>query len=353
MSSFLLKPTESFPQALARSALSAVFFLTFVVLMFGPDVRNPLVMSFLMITGVGAIVGGALVIVFLSTSDPERRLRIGKWFIGFVIAGSVLPFLVIPLFLFTLFFRHNAAVFERQRMERIVTHVRHFKFKDERELMVTNTATSSGNDTTLAKNKVWAERGYDGSLKVVILATGDGEAGSQGFAYSDTPLQPVTGDQAGKNRGTPISLDLPGPLHFAFPKDKIDNHWWKVSANGGSDFSGVFAELANSQLTTVETRSSGNPRTGFLILAIPSFVTGLLLVVFPKPFGFAMSRYLQWSWARHKNDLAGSMMRMNPFYSQERMADMTDMSKVPGKLRILGVVFLIQGVICFIVAAVL
>jgi hypothetical protein len=85
---------------------------------------------------------------------------------------------------------------------------------------------------------------------------------------------------------------------------------------------------------------------------IGSLVLGLLFVIFPKPIGIASCRIGKWTWKGHEDDLAGrmrqEMRRAFPAFSPDY-----DETEAPRIFRFLGVVFLIQAVVFFILSAVI
>ncbi|MEI9896463.1 MAG: hypothetical protein WDN28_22025 [Chthoniobacter sp.] len=90
----------------------------------------------------------------------------------------------------------------------------------------------SGTTTLVAdkrQKQIWAVRDMNQKLIVVILTEGGSHWGAWGFAYSDTPFVQKSNQMEAPSGG--CSLDLPGPLQAAFPKEKIDAHWWPVFDN--------------------------------------------------------------------------------------------------------------------------
>ena len=81
-----------------------------------------------------------------------------------------------------------------------------------------------------------------------------------------------------------------------------------------------------------------------------SIVVGVLFVAFPKFIGVGFNRIGRSIWKRHEDDLAGKvrreMRRQFPAFSPD-----DDDAKVPKTIRFLGVVFLIQAVVLFILSA--
>ena len=77
---------------------------------------------------------------------------------------------------------------------------------------------------------------------------------------------------------------------------------------------------------------------------------GLLFVIFPKPIGVGFCRLGKRTWKGHEDDLAGKarqeMQRAFPAFSPY------DEAKAPKTFRFLGVVFLLQAVVFFILSAV-
>jgi hypothetical protein len=88
-----------------------------------------------------------------------------------------------------------------------------------------------------------------------------------------------------------------------------------------------------------------------LYFGIVSLVVGALFVAFPRLIGVGINRIGRSIWQRHENDLFGKMRRgmrkTFPAFSPDY-----DDAKVPRVCRILGVVFLIEAVIFFILSAV-
>jgi len=84
---------------------------------------------------------------------------------------------------------------------------------------------------------------------------------------------------------------------------------------------------------------------------IGSLVVGLLFVIFPKPIGVGFCRIGKFVWKGHEDDLAGKlrqeMKKAFPAFSPDY-----DEAKAPKRTRFLGVVFLIQAVVLFILSAV-
>jgi hypothetical protein len=138
--------------------------------------------------------------------------------------------------------------FDRMRMNDLVAQVRNIPFQGTaefhwREVWHKNVETDTVNEVQwggftspkiitgadAAGYQVWAERGNDQKLKVVI-ATGYGEAGgAEGFAYSDTPLKPVA------EAGGHFRLALPGPVGIPLREIPLEDRWWEVfeSESGG------------------------------------------------------------------------------------------------------------------------
>ena len=85
---------------------------------------------------------------------------------------------------------------------------------------------------------------------------------------------------------------------------------------------------------------------------IGSLVVGLLFVIFPKPIGIGFCRFGQFTWKGHENDWAGKirqeMRKTFPAFSPDY-----DETKAPKIFRLLGVAFLIQAVVFFILSAVM
>jgi len=85
---------------------------------------------------------------------------------------------------------------------------------------------------------------------------------------------------------------------------------------------------------------------------IGSLVVGLLFILFPKPIGFGFCRIGQWTWKGHEDDLAGKIMqemsRAFPKFSPDY-----DKTKAPKTFRFLGVIFLIQAVVFFVLSEVI
>jgi hypothetical protein len=79
---------------------------------------------------------------------------------------------------------------------------------------------------------------------------------------------------------------------------------------------------------------------------IGSLVVGLLCVVFPKPIGIGFRRIGKWTWKGHENDVFGKAI---PFLSRKKIYNETEAPKI---FRLLGIVFLIQAVVFFILSAV-
>jgi hypothetical protein len=88
-----------------------------------------------------------------------------------------------------------------------------------------------------------------------------------------------------------------------------------------------------------------------LWFGVTSLVVGLLFVIFPKPIGVGFCRVSKWTWKGHEDDLAGKMRqemrRSFPSFSPDY-----DEKKTPKIFRFLGIVFLIQAVVFFILSAV-
>jgi hypothetical protein len=76
---------------------------------------------------------------------------------------------------------------------------------------------------------------------------------------------------------------------------------------------------------------------------IGSLIVGVLFVVFPKPIGVVFSRIGRSIWKGHEGE----------FFSLERIETIYDENRAPKKFRILGIVFLIQAVVFFILSAVM
>jgi hypothetical protein len=89
---------------------------------------------------------------------------------------------------------------------------------------------------------------------------------------------------------------------------------------------------------------------------IGSLVIGLLFVVFPKPIGVGFTRIGKSIWERHEkkcgDDLITKMRRETrkafPAFSPDY-----DEAKAPKTFRLLGIVFLIQAAVFFILSAVM
>jgi hypothetical protein len=93
-----------------------------------------------------------------------------------------------------------------------------------------------------------------------------------------------------------------------------------------------------------------SPSTFCLCGGIGSLVMGLLFVLFSKAIGAGFCRYGKWTWKGHEDDLAGKirqkLQREFPAFSPY------DEATAPKKIRLLGVVFLVQAVVFFILSAV-
>ncbi len=79
-------------------------------------------------------------------------------------------------------------------------------------------------------------------------------------------------------------------------------------------------------------------------------MVGLLLVVFPGPIGIAFCRIGKWTWRGHENDLVAKvreeMTRAFPAFSWDY-----EEAKAPRKVRFLGLIFLIQAGMFFVLSA--
>jgi len=70
--------------------------------------------------------------------------------------------------------------------------------------------------------QVWADRGNDQKLKVVVVTEYKEPGGAAGYAYSDTDLQPE------KNKVGQVVLAVPGPVDKPVNQMPIADRWWKV-----------------------------------------------------------------------------------------------------------------------------
>ena len=84
-----------------------------------------------------------------------------------------------------------------------------------------------------------------------------------------------------------------------------------------------------------------------LYFGIGSLVVGLLFILFPKPIGVGLCRIGKWTWKGHEDDWAGKMRQVLPAFSPDY-----DEAKAQKIVRFLGVVFLIQAMVFFILSAV-
>jgi hypothetical protein len=86
---------------------------------------------------------------------------------------------------------------------------------------------------------------------------------------------------------------------------------------------------------------------------IGSLVVGLLFVVFPKPIGVGFCRIGKWTWKGHEDDVFGKVSqefgKAIPFLSREKIYNEAEAPRI---FRFLGIVFLIQAVVFFILSAV-
>lgn len=83
---------------------------------------------------------------------------------------------------------------------------------------------------------------------------------------------------------------------------------------------------------------------------IGSLVIGLLFVLFPKAIGVSFCRIGRWTWKGHESDLAGRM-RQEMRRAFPAFAPDYDETKAPRIFRFLGMVFLAQAVVFFILSA--
>ena len=83
--------------------------------------------------------------------------------------------------------------------------------------------------TNSGRRNVWAWRTTDGVLTVSIMTKVRGHFGDYGFAYSDIPLNPKTIEGKTFLYGiTPRGQEVGTPGMIYEPRERINEHWWKV-----------------------------------------------------------------------------------------------------------------------------
>ena len=232
-------------------------------------------------------------------------------------------------------------------LESIVNQVRSDTFKGRRtEIFTQDGAATLPNGSPEPGTTTWDRRARNGSLQVVILMAGDGKTAGYGFAYSDNPLQPSPGNQADSSNGF-VSLDVPGPMHTARPTDNIDDHWWRVFANKGSESVGnhpVQVEIRNSGITQSEImRPDG--RLALQYIAIGSAVVGLLMIAFSR----AIALFFVWYYAR---GIGGQVLAIIPMIPEKMKLNFSKSDRSRRAIRIVGIVFLLQSGVLLILAKV-
>jgi hypothetical protein len=88
----------------------------------------------------------------------------------------------------------------------------------------------------------------------------------------------------------------------------------------------------------------------FFYMGVISLIVGLLLAFFPGPTGAVLRWLDEITWKGHKDDIAGRIRKeMRDRFPQ--FAPNYDDPKTPNKIRLLGIVFLLQAVAFFILVA--
>ena len=159
---------------------------------------------------------------------PKRRTGFARG------AGRFLILLIcgILLITFLLLFTFNTAeygdTFDQSKMEDLVANVRKTPFRGTAEFhWGGHSSPRLLTGANAAGYQVWAQRGDDQKLTVVIVTQYRESAGATGFAYSDTKLTPDT-DKEGRS-----VLPLPGPLDYQQDAPTLPAHWWKVVEETG------------------------------------------------------------------------------------------------------------------------
>jgi hypothetical protein len=123
----------------------------------------------------------------------------------------------------------NAGPFDRKQMESLVSQVRRQSFAGEKTFYWQEVAGAATLVPDKRQKQVWATRNQNQDLTVVILSQGGSHYGAAGFAYSDAAFVRAPSQAEAPPGG--CTLDLPGPLHAAYPQKQIDVHWWPVFDN--------------------------------------------------------------------------------------------------------------------------
>jgi hypothetical protein len=88
----------------------------------------------------------------------------------------------------------------------------------------------------------------------------------------------------------------------------------------------------------------------FLIVGSLSFAVGALCVAFPKFLGVNFNRLSRSIWERHQDDLPGQIKREIGNAFPAITPDFNDDARSSRTFRILGIVFLLQAVLLFVLS---
>lgn len=91
----------------------------------------------------------------------------------------------------------------------------------------------------------------------------------------------------------------------------------------------------------------------FLIGGILSFVVGALCVAFPKFLGANFNRLSRSTWERHQDDLPGQIKREIGNAFPAITPDFNDDARSSRIFRFLGIVFLVQALLFFVLSVVI
>ncbi|HWB59308.1 MAG TPA: hypothetical protein VG733_07440 [Chthoniobacteraceae bacterium] len=149
--------------------------------------------------------------------------------VGVAIALSVLPWMPLTYYWGApLLFRWGLWPFMRWRMEAIVKQVRQRNFTGDAAFTADALGDVDSWDRTRPNGPdVWAYRGDDGSLQVSIIEFNRGHFGMFGYAYADKPPSKIVYDWPEDDDGR-VHLSFPGTMQATYPRERIDEHWWKV-----------------------------------------------------------------------------------------------------------------------------
>jgi hypothetical protein len=78
-----------------------------------------------------------------------------------------------------------------------------------------------------------------------------------------------------------------------------------------------------------------------LYVSIASFVVGVLFLAFPRAIGVGFCRIGKAVWKGHEGH----------YFGQDSVQRVYDETKAPGRFRFLGIIFLIQAVVVFVLSS--